>query len=276
MQYEFTKMHGLGNDFVVFDATLRPPPLSADKIRFIADRHLGIGCDQVLIIGPAPRPEVDFAYSIFNADGTEVEQCGNGVRCVARFLLDNKLSNKQQIRVSTRSGNLTLHLESDDQVTVNMGVPILDPEKIPFQAKTQSSSYNLQVLGNEITLSAVSMGNPHAVLEVADCATAPVLSLGPAIEGHARFPKRVNVGFMQILSQAHIRLRVYERGTGETQACGSGACAAVVAGRLNHKLGERVRVDLPGGSLQIRWAGEGHPVFMTGPATTVYKGHIDL
>jgi diaminopimelate epimerase len=276
MQLTFTKMHGLGNDFVVLDATRAPITLDAAQVRALADRRLGIGCDQVLLIEPSTDPAADFRYRIFNADGHEVEQCGNGARCLARYLRDAGLTGKDRIVIDTRAGLIELSVGTDGQVTVDMGVPHLEPAKIPFLAESQAPRYILEVAGAAHEIGAVSMGNPHAVLTVADVASAPVQTLGPLIEYHERFPNRVNVGFMQIVDRTHIRLRVFERGAGETLACGTGACGAVVVGRVQGALDECVTVTLPGGDLVVCWAGEGQPVRMTGPATHVYEGRIEL
>lgn len=276
MELAFTKMHGLGNDFVVIDAVRQPVTLSTDQIKFLADRRFGVGCDQVLLVESAKQSEVDFRYRIFNADGGEVEQCGNGVRCFAVFVRQKGLTDKDAIRVATSSGIVEPRIQVNGEVSVNMGIPVLAPNAIPFEAKQQASLYTLRIDGRETEISAVSMGNPHAVLQVEDIDTAPVRELGPLIESHPRFPQRVNAGFMQVDGSRHIRLRVFERGVGETLACGTGACAAVVAGRLRGLLDESVRVSLPGGDLQIRWPGEGQPVWMTGPATTVFEGRINL
>jgi len=278
MAIAFTKMHGLGNDFVVIDAVRQIVDLNAERIRFLANRRFGVGCDQVLLVEPPPPGEagVDFRYRIFNADGGEVEQCGNGARCFARFVRDQGLTDKDRIRVHTRGGVIELQLQADGQVTVDMGVPRFEPADIPFRAEGRAQHYSVDVDGHSITLGAVSMGNPHAVLAVEDIDGAPVATLGPAIEAHPRFPRRVNVGFMQRLDPGHIRLRVYERGAGETLACGTGACAAVAVGRLQGLLDDKVEVDLPGGRLHIAWRGEGEPVWMTGPATTVFQGTIEL
>ncbi len=276
MEIRFSKMHGLGNDFVVIDAIRQAVNLSTEQIRFLADRRFGVGCDQVLLVESATQSKVDFRYRIFNADGGEVEQCGNGVRCFARFVRDQGLTDKDSIRVETKSGIVEPQIQADGQVRVNMGVPVLEPAAIPFEANVQASLYTLTVDEQDIEISAVSMGNPHAVLVVDDIYMAPVRTLGDRIESHTRFPRRVNVGFMQIMGPEHIRLRVFERGTGETMACGTGACAAVVAGRLRGLLNENVRVTLPGGDLQITWAGEGQVVWMTGPVTTVFEGKITL
>jgi len=272
----FTKMHGLGNDFVVFDATRETLDLSPQQVRFVADRRFGVGCDQVLLVEAPRQPGTDFYYRIFNADGGEVEQCGNGARCFARFVREHGLTTRDEIDVGTRAGIIRLFLEPDGQVRVNMGTPRLDPSQIPFVAEGIAASYDLEVDGRTYPIAAVSMGNPHAVLQVPSVADAPVGNLGPAIQRHPRFPMGVNVGFMQVADGARIRLRVYERGSGETLACGTGACAAVVAGRIQGLLDERVRVTLPGGELIIAWAGPGQPVWMTGPAVSVYEGEITL
>ena len=276
MRLEFTKMHGLGNDFMVIDGVRRPIELAADQVRFLADRRRGVGFDQLLLAEAAQGAGADFRYRIFNADGGEVGQCGNGARCFARFVVDRGLTDKHCIRVETASGLLELALLDDGQVRVNMGVPRLEPKEIPFEASTRAPQYDLEVRGQPVQIGAASMGNPHAVLQVADVATAPVLDLGPHIERHPRFPDRVNVGFMQVIAPDHIRLRVFERGAGETAACGSGACAAVVVGQLQGSLAKEVRASLPGGDLVISWAGVGEPLFMTGPATRVFEGHIEL
>ena len=276
MRLAFTKMHGLGNDFVVFDAIHQSVELTAEHCRFLADRHFGVGCDQILLVEPARSDDTDFHYRIFNADGSEVEQCGNGARCFARFVRDQGLSVSDTLRVGTLGRVIELHLEPDGGVRVNMGVPVLDPPAIPFDAGARAASYELEVDGRPLEIGAVSMGNPHAVLVVDDVDQAPVATLGPAIQTHARFPRRVNVGFMAVLDPSNIKLRVYERGAGETLACGSGACAAVVSGRLRGLLDERVRARLRGGDLVIFWPGEGKPVWMTGPAVRVYEGEIDL
>ncbi len=269
-------MHGLGNDFVVFDATRQPLALTPEKIRRLADRRFGVGCDQVLVIEPATRADVDFRYRIYNADGGEVEQCGNGARCMLRFVRDQGLTQKTEIAVETLGGVIRPRLEADGQVTVNMGVPQFDPRAVPFEAPARQDVYDLAVDGRNVEMSVLSMGNPHAVIVVADVERAPVATDGPLIERHARFPKRVNVGYLQVVDRAHIRLRVYERGAGETLACGSGACAAVVAGRQRGLLDDKVTVALRGGELRIAWTGEGEPVWMTGPATAVFEGTVDL
>ncbi|KEA65200.1 Diaminopimelate epimerase [Marinobacterium lacunae] len=276
MLVRFTKMHGLGNDFMVIDAISQRIRFNADQVRALADRNRGIGFDQLLLVEPPTRPEMDFRYRIFNADGSEVEHCGNGARCFARFVRDKKLIMRDRIAVETARGEAMLNIREDLQVEVDMGAPDLIPEQVPFIADAQSATYSVEVNGEQVELSAVSMGNPHGVLVVDSVDTAPVETLGPALECHPRFPKKANIGFMQVVSRNEIRLRVFERGAGETQACGTGACAAVVAGRLRGLLDERVQVHLPGGDLEISWAGEGTPVMMTGPATTVFEGQIYL
>jgi diaminopimelate epimerase len=276
MRLPFTKMHGLGNDFVVLDATAAPIALTPERVRFLADRHFGVGCDQLLVVEPAQQAGVDFRYRIFNADGGEVEQCGNGARCFVRFVHDKGLTDKRAIRVETLAGLIEPRLEDDGQITVDMGVPELRPARIPFSAESEAVVQPLQVGPHEVAITAVSMGNPHAVQVVADVDTAPVATQGPAIESHPRFPARVNAGFMQVVDEHHIRLRVYERGAGETLACGTGACAAVVAGILRGLLVSPVRVDTRGGSLSIAWQGRGTPVMMTGPAVRVFDAEIEL
>jgi len=276
MTLRFTKMHGLGNDFVVLDAVRQPVALSAEQVRFLADRHFGVGCDQVLLVEPARLPGTAFHYRIYNADGAEVEQCGNGARCFARFVRDQGLTDADRIAVGTARGRIVLAIEPDGQVQVDMGEPRLDPADLPFDAPARQPSYRLEVAGETIEIGAVSMGNPHAVLLVDDVATAPVARLGPLIERHPRFPRRVNAGFLAVRGRDRVDLRVHERGSGETLACGTGACAAVVYGRLRGLLDEQVRVRLPGGELRIAWPGEGTPVRMTGPAVTVYEGTIAL
>ncbi len=276
MRLKFTKMHGLGNDFVVLDATTTPVNLTASQLKFLADRHFGVGCDQVLQVEPARSPDTDFYYRISNADGGEVEQCGNGARCFVRFVHERGLTRKTEIRVGTAAGVIVPRLEADGQVTVNMGAPVFEPERIPFVTRERAPTYELAVDKNIIIINSLSMGNPHAVQVVADVDTAPVASEGPLIESHPRFPRRVNAGYMQIVDRGHIRLRVYERGAGETLACGTGACAAVVAGIMRGLLDDTVRVTTRGGDLGISWAGEGRPVMMTGPAVTVFEGEIEI
>ncbi len=276
MQLKFTKMHGLGNDFVVIDATAAPVVLTPAQLRFIADRHFGIGCDQILMVEPARSTDTDFYYRIFNSDGGEVEQCGNGARCFVRYVHERGLTKKTVIRVGTLGGVIEPRLEADGQVTVNMGTPEFEPARVPFNAPARASLYDLLVNKKVIKINSLSMGNPHAVQVVPDVATAPVATEGPLIESHADFPQRVNAGYMQVLDRGHIRLRVYERGAGETLACGTGACAAVVAGIQRGLLNARVTVSTRGGDLVIVWAGAGQPVLMTGPAVTVFDGEIAL
>ena len=276
MKLEFTKMQGLGNDFVVIDAFSTKIELDSRQFRFLADRHFGVGCDQILVVEKPSGKEADFRYRIFNADGGEVEQCGNGARCFVRFVYDKKLTEKREILVETLGGMIAPRLEQDGQVTVNMGEPKFEPGAIPFLAERKALTYQLDVDGKEVEISALSMGNPHAVQVVLDVDSAPVTVQGALIESHPRFPKRVNAGFMQLLDRKSIRLRVYERGAGETLACGTGACAAVVAGIARGLLDNAVRVSTRGGDLVVRWEGEGHPVWMTGPAVSVFEGEIEL
>jgi len=276
MRLKFTKMHGLGNDFVVIDATAARVALSPAQLRHIADRHFGVGCDQILMVEPARSADTDFYYRIFNADGGEVEQCGNGARCFVRYVRERGLTEKSVIRVGTLGGVIEPRLEADGQVTVNMGVPEFEPARIPFLAPAQAARYDLEVNKKTLKINVLSMGNPHAVQVVPDVAAAPVSSEGPLIEAHPRFPQRVNAGYMQIVDRAHIRLRVYERGAGETLACGTGACAAVVAGMERGLLDGRVTVSTRGGDLVIVWAGTGQPVLMTGPAVSVFDGEMVL
>ena len=273
---QFTKMHGLGNDFMVVDGVTQNVFFSPEQIRRLADRNFGIGFDQLLLVEPPYDPDLDFHYRIFNADGSEVEQCGNGARCFARFVRNKGLTNKNKIRVSTSSGKMTLRLERDGTVTVNMGVPILEPSLIPFKAKKPEKTYLLQTAQQTFLCGAASMGNPHCVLDVEDVASAAVAEIGALLTKHERFPRGVNVGFMQVINSGLIKLRVYERGAAETLACGTGACAAVVVGQIQGKLDQQVRVDLPGGTLTINWEGEGKPLWMTGPAQHVYDGQIQL
>ncbi|MEZ5569635.1 MAG: diaminopimelate epimerase [Halioglobus sp.] len=276
MQLQFTKMHGAGNDFVVLDLISQHYKPRAADIRRLADRHYGIGCDQVLVVEAPRSPDVDFRYRIFNSNGEEVEQCGNGARCFARFVREKQLTSKRVITVQTNTGVLTLQMRNRSDVEVNMGVPELEPAKIPFSASARQRAYPLQVDGKEYEIGAVSMGNPHAVLRVKKVDRAPVATLGPLIERHKAFPRRVNAGFMQVISDRHIKLRVFERGVGETLACGSGACAAVVYGSLRGWLRDTVTVELPGGKLSVAWGGEGEPVRMTGPTEIVFEGNIKI
>jgi len=261
---------------MVIDATSQKFDLSRETIRHLSDRHLGVGFDQLLVVEPPASDDIDFIYRIYNADGAEVAQCGNGARCFARFVRDKKLINKDIISVLTHSGKITLCLENEGMVRVNMGIPDFEPKNIPFQAKSRSSSYNLDIDKEIVRLSAVSIGNPHAVIIVEEIDQAPVLELGPRIETLPAFPQGVNVGFMQILNRNEIMLRVFERGAGETQACGSGACAAVACGKMLGKLDADVTVHLQGGDLQLNWEDESEPIFMTGTATSVYEGQISL
>ncbi len=273
---QFTKMHGLGNDFMVVDAVTQNIYFSPELICRLADRHTGVGFDQLLVVEAPYDPELDFHYRIFNADGSEVAQCGNGARCFARFVRLKGLTNKRDIRVSTQSGRMVLTIADDDNVRVNMGVPEFEPALVPFRAVKEETTYIIRAAERTVLCGVVSMGNPHCVIQVESTETAEVEVIGPVLESHERFPERANIGFMQILSRDHIRLRVYERGVGETQACGSGACAAVSVGIRQGLLAENVQVDLPGGTLFISWEGEGKPLFMTGPATHVYDGVIHL
>lgn len=276
MRLKFTKMQGLGNDFVVIDGTRAKVSLSAGQLRGIADRHFGVGCDQILQVESPRQPDTDFYYRIFNADGREVEQCGNGARCFVRYVHDKGLTGKREIRVGTLGGVIVPRLEQDGQVTVDMGVPEFEPSRVPFEAPARSLTYELLVAGRPAEVSVLSMGNPHAIQLVPDIERAPVATDGPLIENHLRFPRGVNAGFVQIVDRRHIRLRVHERGAGETLACGTGACAAVAALRARGLLDERVTVNTRGGDLGISWAGDGEPVMMTGPAVTVFEGEIEI
>lgn len=273
MLISFTKMHGLGNDFIVFEATDAELPTPA-QFRQLSDRRTGIGFDQALVIQPPHQAATDVFYRIFNADGSEVEQCGNGARCVASLVAAQR--HQQQLRMDCPGGLVNAVLKPDGLVSIDMGVPNFAPAALPFVAEALATLYTIEVVGESIEAGAVSMGNPHVVLTVPSVDNAPVATLGPALEAHARFPRRVNVGFMQILSPEHIRLRVFERGVGETQACGTGACAAVAVGRNRGLLSASVRVDLPGGTLNIRWPGMGEKLWMTGPAVTVYTGQVNV
>ena len=279
MQIKFTKMHGAGNDFVVLDGVRQAIMLSAEQLRLLADRHFGVGCDQILLVEKAQTTEADFRYRIFNADGGEVEQCGNGARCFMRFVHDQKLTIKREIKVETLGGLISPRLELDGRITVNMGAPIFESSRIPYIGRGAISE-PLEVGDEIVEISALSMGNPHAVQVVEDVERAPVEKQGPLIENHPRFPKRVNAGFMQIMDRHSIRLRVYERGAGETLSCGTGACAAVVAGMRRGFLDSPVNVATRGGMLTISWAGDSQsvmmPVMMTGPAMMVFTGEINL
>ncbi|MDX1345090.1 MAG: diaminopimelate epimerase [Sedimenticolaceae bacterium] len=276
MELKFTKMQGAGNDFVVFNAIDQQVELDREQLQRIADRHFGIGCDQVLLVEPPRIDGTEFHYRIFNADGGEVEQCGNGARCFARYVREKGLSSSDALHVGTAKGRITLYLEESGQVRVIMGVPKFEPADLPFLAETNALYYGIDLDGAQYHISVVSMGNPHAVLLVDDIESAPVETIGPLLESHPRFPQRVNVGFMEHRSRDRIALRVYERGAGETLACGTGACAAVVSGIRQNSLDREVTVELKGGQLVISWAGEGEPVWMTGPAETVYEGVINL
>lgn len=276
MFLEFTKMHGLGNDFMVVDLISQRAYLDSITIQRLADRHFGIGFDQLLVVEPPDLPNVDFKYRIFNADGSEVEQCGNGVRCFARFVHERKLTTKTKIKVQTKAGIVEPELGQNGWVRVNMGYPKFLPKQIPFLADEAENLYSLLLTNDEsLTIDVVSMGNPHAVTIVSDVLTADVAGMGPQIESHERFPQRVNAGFMQIMDETHARLRVFERGVGETLACGTGACAAAISGMRRGLLANAVEIELAGGKLQIEWR-EGEVVWMTGPTTNVYEGRIDL
>ncbi|QFY43487.1 diaminopimelate epimerase [Candidatus Methylospira mobilis] len=273
---QFVKMHGLGNDFVVIDAINQQVNLGEADVRRIADRHFGVGCDQLLLVEKPEGRDADFRYRIFNADGSEVAQCGNGARCFARFVREQGLTAKTEIRVETRSGHLLLRHEADGLVTVDMGVPRHAPAEIPLLAEREAARYPVEVDGQALVFGAASIGNPHAVLLVDNSETAPVEKLGALLERHDLFPERANIGFMQVLDRQSVRLRVFERGVGETLACGSGACAAVVVGNEWGLLDDKVRVALPGGELLIRWSGRDQPVLMSGPAVTVFNGSLLL
>ena len=283
MKLKFTKMHGAGNDFIVLDATARPLELAPAQWQALADRHFGIGADQILVVEKSQTPDIDFRYRIFNADGGEVEQCGNGARAFVKFVTDRGMSTKRRIRVETMSGVIEPLLEADGRITVDMGAPILAPSAVPFDATgltprvvADETLWPLEIGGRTQWIAALSMGNPHAVQVVDDTHAAPVAQDGPSIELHARFARRVNAGFMQVLSRARIRLRVHERGAGETLACGTGACAAVVSGIRRGLLDPVVTVETRGGELSIAWAGGNAPVYLTGPAVTVFEGEITL
>lgn len=276
MKLHFTKMHGAGNDFVVIDATREPFTPSPALLRRLADRRFGVGCDQILVVEPASTTDVDFNYRIFNADGSEVGQCGNGSRALARFVRERGLSDKAQIRVRTQTSVLELRHIDGNQYRVDMGVPRLAPAEIPLVMPARETHYSLRLDdGERVRFGAASMGNPHAVIAVDDVDLARVHELGASLQQHPAFPKSVNVGFLQVVDRSHVRLRVFERGAGETLACGSGACAAVVVGRLWGQLDASVEVQVRGGSLRIDWAGEGEPVLMTGPAETVFEGEME-
>ncbi len=276
MRLPFTKMHGQGNDFVVIDGVRRAVALTRDQVRAIADRHFGIGCDQLLLVEKPQSADNDFRYRIWNSDGGEVEQCGNGARCFARFVLDQGLTSRREMRVETASGVITPRVEASGLVTVDMGPPRFDPAEIPFITPGVQPTYTLYIEGAPVELSVLSMGNPHAVQVVADAERAPVATQGPLIEHHPAFPQRVNAGYMQVLARDHVMLRVWERGAGETLACGTGACAAAVAGIRRGLLDGEVRVTTHGGDLAIRWPGASLPVMMTGNAVHVFDGEIEI
>lgn len=276
MWLKFTKMHGTGNDFIVIDAVTNNIKLSPSKIKMLANRHFGIGCDQLLIVEAPTEHDIDFNYRIFNNDGSEVEQCGNGARCFAKYVRDRRLTARNPVRVSTLGGRYELTANKDNTYSVDMGAPIFEPEEIPFNAQQRQPQYKLETDGQSFDAWILSMGNPHAVIEVNDIDTAPVLEKGPVLESHPSFPNRANIGFMQIVSRTEIRLRVFERGAGETLACGTGACAAVAAGIKAGKLDNEVEVQLPGGKLKIHWPGEGQSVILSGPAKTVFHGQIRI
>ena len=276
MLLKFTKMHGAGNDFVVLDGVRQSLHLAPEQLRFLADRHFGVGCDQILLVETTQYPDADFRYRIFNSDGGEVEQCGNGARCFVRFVLDQGLTHKREIVVETKNGLIRPRMEKDGRVTVDMGAPVFEAARIPFDTDSDAVIQPLQVGGETLQITVLSMGNPHAVQVVANVELAPVTTQGALIEHHPRFPKRVNAGYMQVVDRGHIRLRVYERGTGETLSCGTGACAAVVSGIRRGLLDECVQVATKGGVLNIAWAGDGASVLMTGPAITVFEGEINI
>jgi diaminopimelate epimerase len=269
-------MEGAGNDFVVLDATREAFALSATQLRRIADRHFGVGCDQILVVERSTRPDADFRYRIFNADGAEVEHCGNGARCFVRFVREHGLTTKRELRVEIMTGIIAPRLEDDGEVSVDMGAPVLDPARVPFVTDRPGLVQTLELDGRSLELAVLSMGNPHAIQVVADVERAPVQTEGPRIEHDPRFPRRVNVGYMQIVDRGRIRLRVWERGAGETLACGTGACAAVVAGVARGLLDSPVRVEAHGGALTVSWAGGENPVWMKGPAKTVFEGTMEL
>lgn len=276
MIVEFTKMHGLGNDFMVVDMISQHAHFRPEQIRRLADRRMGIGFDQLLLVEPPSKPDMDFKYRIFNADGTEVEQCGNGARCFAVFVREQGLTDKPVVKVETCNADIELHIQDDGRVRVDMGEPVLEPKHIPFEAELRSTVYSLPLGDETFELSAVSMGNPHGVMVVDDVSVADVERLGPAFEAHPRFPNKANIGFMQVVHARFVKLRVFERGAGETLACGTGACAAVVAGIERGLLESPVEVKLPGGNLIIEWQGQGSNLIMVGPAVTVFKGQVRI
>jgi len=276
MVVKFTKMQGSGNDFMVVDSISQHVHLRPEQIKRLAHRNFGIGFDQLLLVEPPSQPDIDFKYRIYNADGSEAEQCGNGARCFAKFVRDNRLTNKNQIKVETKRGTIELSINKDGLISVDMGVPKLEPEQIPMLAESYQLSYSVSLSGHTVELSALSMGNPHAVVLVDDVDKAPVVSLGRQLEYHPVFPERANIGFLQISQRNFARLRVWERGVGETLACGTGACAAMVVGRLHGLLDRQTEIKLRGGNLKLRWDGEGQSVMMTGPANRIFEGQVRL
>ncbi len=276
MRLSFTKMHGLGNDFIVFDAADPGQVPSPRILRALADRRTGIGFDQALVLQPPRAAGTDVFYRIFNADGSEVEQCGNGARCIARLVASRAGRRDRAYVLDSPGGLVNARLRADGLVSVAMGVPNFDPRALPFTAEAEAASYRIDLPSGPVEFGAVSIGNPHAVIRVRSVSDAPVDTVGPAMENHPRFPRRVNVGFLEIIAPDHVRLRVFERGVGETQACGTGACAAVAVGRRHGPLGEEVRVDVPGGRMVVQWPGPGEPVWLTGPAETAFEGQVDI
>ncbi|MEK9791162.1 MAG: diaminopimelate epimerase [Halieaceae bacterium] len=276
MKLAFTKMHGAGNDFVVIDGVTQAVNLNTNQLRRLADRHRGIGCDQILMVTPPDSPDADFRYHVFNADGSRAGQCGNGARCVGRFLREKRLTRQREILLQTDDDSLALSLTEDGRVFAGLGAPRFAPAEVPFQADETQDQYTLDVQGQSLSIGALSMGNPHAILMVDDCDAAPVSTLGPLLEAHTRFPERVNVGFMQVQSRGEVKLRVFERGVGETDACGSGACAAAVHGMKLGLLDEEVLVSLPGGKLSVSWPSMGDRVWLGGPTATVFNGTVTL
>ena len=276
MKLAFTKMHGAGNDFVVIDGVTQAVNLNTNQLRRLADRHRGIGCDQILMVTPPDNPDADFRYHVFNADGSRAGQCGNGARCVGRFLREKRLTRQREILLQTDDDSLALSLTEDGRVFAGLSAPRFAPTEVPFQADETQDQYTLDVQGQSLSIGALSMGNPHAILMVDDCDAAPVSTLGPLLEAHTRFPERVNVGFMQVQSRGEMKLRVFERGVGETDACGSGACAAAVHGMKLGLLDEEVLVSLPGGKLSVSWPSMGDRVWLGGPTATVFNGTVTL
>jgi diaminopimelate epimerase len=276
MRLDFTKMHGVGNDFIVFDAPADPAALKPERLRALADRRSGIGFDQALVLNSPRRTDSALFYRIFNADGDEVEQCGNGARCIAALLHHRGLTREGAITLDSPAGLIHARIGADERVSVNMGVPNFDPRSLPFTVEGEADSYPLQVGGSTVAIGVVSLGNPHAVLTVDSVESAPVATLGPLIEGHARFPRRVNAGFLELVARDNVRLRVYERGAGETQSCGTGACAAVAVARRRGQLDAQVRVNVRGGELQVNWSGPGEPIWLSGPTEISFEGHVEV